>query len=144
MANVQHNTKLNELLILLSRSLLQYVGHCSTWSGQSDAALAEQFPSIVETQQDHVAQLSELLVERRWTIDFGGFPADYTDLHFLSLKYLVKNIVVNQRSIITELEDASHVCVDDPEAAALIGEILVSEREITDRLASLVKQPVAA
>ena len=143
MANVEHNTNLNKLLIRLSRSLLQYVGHCSTWAAHSDAALADEFPSIVDIQQDHVAELSELLAERRWTIDFGGFPAEYTDLHFLSLKYLVKNIIVNQQAIIAELEEASHVCVDDPEATELISEILKSEREITDRLASLLKQGAA-
>ncbi len=143
MVQVQHNAKLNQLLIDIGRSLLQYVGHCSSWSSRSDAALAAEFPSLVATQQEHVGQLSELLTERRWSIDFGGFPATYTDLHFLSLKYLVKIILTNQKAVLAELEEASHTCVDDPEAAALIAEILTSERQITDRLQSLAKPAVA-
>jgi hypothetical protein len=144
MANVQHNVKLNQLLVDLGRSLLQYVGHCSSWSSRADAAIAAEFPSLVATQQEHVAELSELLTSRRWTIDFGGFPARFTDLHFLSLKYLLKQIVINQRAVLAELEDASHTSVDDPEAATLIEEILSSERQITERLETLSKQGVAA
>ena len=104
--------------------------------------MAAEFPSLVATQQQHVAELTELLTARRWSIDFGGFPATFTDLHFLSLKYLVKLIVTNQKAVLAELEEASHCCVDDPEAAELIQSILASERQITDRLQSLAKPAV--
>jgi hypothetical protein len=137
MPHVQHNAKLNQLLIDIGRSLLQYVGHCSSWSSRSQAILEQEFPKLVAIQQEHVGQLSALLTERRWTIDFGGFPASFTDLHFLSLKYLSKLILKNQVAVIAELEEASHNCVHDPEAATLIGEILQSERQITDRLREL-------
>ena len=139
MAHVQHNAKLNELLIAVGRSLLQYVGQCSSWSSRSQAAMEEEFKRSVAVQQEHVAQLSALLTERRWTIDFGGFPATYTDLHFLSLKYLLKLIRVDQQTLVAELEEASHTCVHDPEAATLISEILKSEKEITERLTDLSK-----
>ncbi len=144
MPNVQHNAKVNQLLIDIGRSLLQYVGHCSSWSSRSDLALQAEFPTIVATQQQHVAELSELLMSRRWTIDFGGFPARFTDLHFLSLKYLLKQIVINQKAVLAELDEASHTCVDDPEAAMLIEEILASERQITDRLKTLSTTGAAA
>ena len=144
MAYVHHNATLNQLLIDIGRSLLQYVGHCSSWSSRSQAAVELEFPTIVATQQEHVAQLSELLKERRWTIDFGGFPATYTDLHFLSLKYLIKITLVNQKTLLAELEEASHTCVDDPEALVLIEEILASERRLTDRLQSLSTASAAA
>jgi hypothetical protein len=137
MANVEHNAKLNQLLIDIGRSLLQYVGHCSSWSGRSQAALEQEFPKLVAIQQQHVGQLSALLTERRWTIDFGGFPAAFTDLHFLSLNYLSKLILKNQEAVIGELDEASHTSVHDPEATALISEILKSERQITDRLKEL-------
>ena len=139
MAHVQHNAKLNELLIAAGRSLLQYVGQCSSWSSRKEADLEHEFERLVAVQQEHVAQLSALLSDRRWTIDFGGFPATYTDLHFLSLKYLLKLIRVNQQALLGELEEASHTCVHDPEAAALIAEILKSEQEITERLMDLSK-----
>lgn len=137
MAHVQHNAKLNQLLIDVGRSLLQYVGQISAWSSRSQVAMEQEFPKLVAVQQQHVEQLVELLKERRWTIDFGGFPATYTDLHFLSLKYLLKLILVNQRMVLAEMDEALHICVDDPEAAALIGEILASERQITEQLQSL-------
>ena len=144
MVNVEHNAKLNRLLIAIGRSLLQYVGHCSSWTSRSDQKIAEEFPSLVAAQQEHVAELAELLISRRWSVDYGGFPAQFTDLHFLSLKYLLKIIVTNQKSVLNELEDASHTCVDDPEAATLIEEILSSERQITERLELLGKPGVAA
>ena len=144
MATVQHNSKLNQLLIDLGRSLLQYVGQCSSWTSRSEAAMAEQFCKLVELQEEHEAELADLLTERRWTIDYGGFPAKFTDLHFLSLKYLLKLIVQDQKAILSELEDASHICVDDPEAAALIDSILRSERHITERIESLTKPAAVA
>ena len=138
MAHVQHNATLNQLLIDLGRSLLQYVGQCSSWSSHSQAAMEQALPKLVATQEQLVGQLAELLRERRWTIDFGGFPSTFTDLHFLSLSYLIKQIVINQKAIICELEEAAHTCIDDPEAAALIDEILESERLSLLELQSLV------
>lgn len=144
MAHVQHNAKLNQLLIDVGRSLLQYAGHCSSWASRKQAVIEQQFPKLVAEQQHHIAQLSDLLTERRWTIDFGGFPATYTDYHFLSLTYLLKLIVVNQRALLVELEEAAHTCVDDPEAASLIGEILTSERQITEQLQTMAAGPTGA
>ena len=143
MAHVQHNAKLNQLLVDVGRSLLQYVGECSSWSSRSQAAIEQEFPKIVAIQQQHVRQLVDLLMQRGWSIDFGGFPSTYTDLHFLSLKYLLKIILVNQNLVLAELDEALHTCVDDPEAAALIGEILASERQITEKLQSLRSRPRA-
>ena len=137
MVDVEHNAKLNQLLIDIGRSLLQYVGHCSSWSSRSQAGLEQEFAKLVEIQQQHVGQISALLTDRRWTIDFGGFPASFTDLHFLSLKYLLKLILKNQDAVISELEEASHTSVHDPEASALIGEILKSEQQITQQLKEL-------
>ena len=137
MAHVQHNGKLNQLLIDLGRSLLQYVGQCSSWSGQNHPEVEQEFGKLVAEQEQHVGRLAELLMQRHWTIDFGGFPATYTDLHFLSLKFLLKQIVRNQKAIVSELEEAVHTCVDDPEATNLINEILRSERKITEQLESL-------
>lgn len=139
MATVQHNLKLNQLLIALDRSLLQYAGHCSTWSSRKDAAIAEEFPTLVATQREHVSELTELLTERHWTIDFGGFPMRFTDLHFLSLQFLLKSIVINQHAILSELEEASHTSIDDPEAATLIEQLLSGERQLTERIEELAR-----
>ncbi len=144
MANVQHNGKLNQLLIDIGRSLLQYVGQCSSWSSPADAAAAREFDHLVTIQQEHVAELSELLMSRRWAIDFGGFPASYTDFHFLSLNYLLKQTLINQKALVAELDEAKHVCVDDPEAAVLIDKILAAERRIYDQLKSITVAPAAA
>ena len=139
MANVQHNAKLNQLFIELNRSLLQYVGQCSSWTNRNETELAIEFQSIVAAQQEHGAELAQLLTDRRWTVDFGGFPADYTDLHFLSLKYLLKLIVDDQRLTISEFDEASHTCIDDPEGLALIIKLLESEKLLTERLCSLLQ-----
>ena len=143
MAHVEHNAKLNQLLIAIGRSLLQYVGQCSSWTSREDAAMADKFPSLVAQQQEHIEELADLLLSRRWNVDYGGFPSQFTDLHFLSLKYLLKLISKNQAALLHELEEASHVCVDDPEAATLIGHILAGERQLTERAESLGKTGAA-
>jgi hypothetical protein len=137
MALVQHNPPLNQLLIDIGRSLMQYVGQCSSWSGRSQAASETAFAKLVARQKNDVEQLAKLLIDRRWPIDFGVFSSSFTDLHFLSLKYLAKHTLVNQTKIVAELEEAAHICVDDPEAANLIKEVLASERKITEELQSI-------
>lgn len=143
MAHVQHNGKLNQLLVDIGRSLLQYVGECSAWTSPSWAEKEHEFESLVALQKEHVRQLVDLLMERGWSIDFGGFPATYTDLHFLSLKYLLKLTIESQKAVVFELDEAVHTCIDDPEGAALIREILTSERQISERLQSLASPATA-
>lgn len=144
MAAIQHNAKLNDLVVDLGRSLLQYVWEGNAWT--TDPELAQKLQQWAEIQQRDVGRLVEFLWNRGWVVDLGTYPTDFTDLQFLSLKYLLPKLSVAQDRLVTELDEAVHTCVDDPEAVAVLREILESERRIATQMHSVasVTAPTAA
>lgn len=137
MARIQHNAKLNQLVVDLGRSLLQFVGEVSPWSPASAAAARDTVSRLVSRQQQDVNRLAERLVERGCPVDFGMYPADFTDLHFVSLKSLLPRVIASQNALVAELDEAVHTCADDPEAVAVLSEVLSTERAVTDELKTL-------
>lgn len=138
MACIQHNSQLNRLIVDLGCSLLQFVGEVSPWSPAGAGVARDTVARLVKQQQHHVEQLVELLTERRWPVEFGVYPAEFTDLHFLSLKALLPRVIENQNRIVAELDEAAHTCVDDVEAMSVLNAVLASERSLTDELKALL------
>ena len=94
MAESQNNSQLNFLLINLGRSLLQYVEECWPWSGNETHG--NPLDALVIAQKETIARLTDLLIQRRWNIDFGSYPTEYSDLHFVALDYLLLQLIENQ------------------------------------------------
>jgi hypothetical protein len=137
MAEIQHNTRLNGFVISIGRSLLQYADECWPWVGTSEGETQTAFHKLAVLQHQEVAALVELLNLREWTIDFGGYPTDYTDLHFVSLEYLLSRIIGGQQAIVADLDEAVHSCADDAEAVGVLREVLTTERKIVERLEAI-------
>ena len=138
MPSIQHNTQLNHLVVDLGCSLLQFVGEVSPWSPANAAAARDSVARLLKQQRRHVDQLVELLTERRYPVEFGVYPADFTDLHFLSLKSMLPRIIENQNALVAELDEAVHTCVDDAAAIEVLTTILAAERGITAELKNIV------
>ena len=138
MACIQHNTQLNHLVVDLGCSLLQFVGEVSPWSPTNAQPARDMLDRVLKQQKQHTEQLVQLLTDRRWPLEFGVYPADFTDLHFLSLKALLPRVIENQNAIVTELDEAVHTCIDDADALAILHTVLAGERSITAELKSLV------
>ena len=134
MARIEHNAQLNQIIVDLGQSLLQFVGEVSPWTPASATAARETLAQCVDQQKQHVDHMVQLLVNRGQTTDFGVYPADYTDLHFLALKALLPRIITNQDAMLVELDEAVHTCVDDPEALDVLNSVLAGERQITAAL----------
>ena len=133
---MQHNDVLNGVLVLLRRSLLQYAAEAWPWTGSHSAALRAEIDQLIAAQSERVRKLAELLDGRRWTIDFGAFP-DFTDLHFLSLTFVLPHVVENQQRIVREIELALPACAGDSAATALLAETLVGESQALSKLQQL-------
>lgn len=141
MAAITHNAKLNELLVDLARSLLQYAVESGLWS--ATGTQGSELVKLAHRQQASVRALAELLMVRGWTVDFGAYPTDYTDLHFLSTRYFLPHLLESQAALVAELDEAAHTCIDDPAAVELVGRLLIEERAITAALQELGR-PAAA
>jgi len=120
MSETQINARLNQVLRSILRGLLQYAGECWPWSANDEAGVQEAVRDMVADQQDEVHDLADLLQERSWLVDFGKYPTEYTDLHFISLDYLLKQMVSEQKSLVENLESAIKDCAGDAEAVELL------------------------
>lgn len=135
MADETTNARLNELLIRIYRSLLQYAGECWPWTAAH--VEEEAIRALVAEQQQFVAALVDLLSARYWPIQFGSFPTEYTDLHYVALDYLLDEIIRDQLTLIADLEQAHASVAGDTEAVDLINDILHSQRQIVAKLQTL-------
>jgi hypothetical protein len=147
MADQHINEQLNQLVINLGRSLLQYVGETWPWVPVGAEVERSIILQLVERQQRNVARLVDLLDERHWTIHMGVYPLKYGDLHYVALDYLLSELVAGQQSLISDVEHtlALSSAQGDSATTALLGEILAEEREILERLQELRDpQPTAA
>jgi hypothetical protein len=133
---MQHNDVLNGVLILLRRSLLQYAGEAWPWTGSGSAEPRAEVDALIASQAERVRKLADLLDDRRWTIDFGAFR-DFTDLHYLSLTFVLPHLVDNERTIVREIELALPACTGDSAATALVAETLVGESQALTELERL-------
>jgi hypothetical protein len=68
--------RLNDLLIDVGRSLLQYVGESWPWTSEDEADVGTSVQRIVAEQRDTVLQLAELLDSRGHRIAYGQYPSE--------------------------------------------------------------------
>ena len=133
---MQQNELLNQVLIVMGRSLLQYAPQAWPWVGNGSNGVRSAIDGLIADQTSRVQKLADLLDDRRWTIDFGTFP-DYTNLHFLALDYVLPHLVDNEKTVVREIELALPRCIGDAEGAALLTEILNGERATLSKLESI-------
>lgn len=139
MAEPQHNAELNQLLIELNRSLLQYMADAWPWTGESEKTERDKIDVLVKRQREQISRLTELLAYRGWSIEFGSYPTEYTDLHYVALDYLLSQLIENEQGLISEIEQTRTACAVDLKAASLIDEILAEQRDIVTQLEEIAK-----
>jgi hypothetical protein len=129
MSETQNNAELNQVLRTILRGLLQYAGECWPWSADDETGVQAVIRDMVADQQDGIHDLADLLHQRSWQVDFGTYPTEYTDLHFIDLDYLLIQMVVEQKSLVGGLESATKGCAGDAEAVELL-EIIQSRATV--------------
>lgn len=135
--------QLNSLFVRLHRSLLQYVGECWPWSDEisdEDRHAREVLTQALASQRQNADKLAKALEDIDWVISFGGYPTAFTDLQYLSLKYLLKQVVLSQIEIVKLFEKAASVYPDSP----LLKHIADSERATLQSIQSLSGPKLAA
>jgi hypothetical protein len=133
---MQQNEVLNQVLVVMGRSLLQFSADAWPWTGSHSSSSRAVVEALFAEQKTRVGQLADLLDSRGWTIDFGVYP-DFTDLYYLSLEFVLPHLAENERSVVGEIETALPKCVSDPEGAALLTAILPAEGAVLSRLEEL-------
>ena len=136
MAETEKNQELQDLLVYLTRSMLQYVGECWPWTGNHPEE-RQVIDELVARQRSEIAKLVDLLDARRQPIDFGSYPTEFTDLHYLALDHLLGELIEAEQALVETIEQISRDCAGDAEAETVVKEILAAERENLERLREL-------
>lgn len=137
MSEVNH--RLNDLVVEIGRSFLQYVGETWPWTLTQDDDRREILSGLVKQQSESVARLVALLDHFGHSIEFGSFPTEYTDKQFLSLGYLQKLMDENQKSILKLIRETRD-SIECEDLIAHLDKILDSEVQVLGSLEGLAEK----
>ena len=144
MSQQHQNARLNDVLIRIHRNLLQYAGECWPWSAVDHAEEQAVIFEMVAEQRDETHDLVWILQQRGWNVEFGTYPTDYTDLHYISLEYLLDRLVAEQKQLIQDVESAIVDCAEDPRGRTLLETLRPRLRNRLDKLHALASARTAA
>ena len=118
---------LNRVLRDLSGCFLQYVGECWPWTafGSDGNKQRNAVMQCVERQRQSIGLIASFLNPKQDRVEFGDFSTDYTDLHYVSLQFLVKRLVESQQKLV-ESADRSLAQLSGAEAARIVMSTVVS------------------
>ena len=128
---------LHRLLITLYRSLPMFLTQAPPWTKPGDEQALATLANIVADQQRDCARLSEHIQALYGRVELGEFPMEFTNLHFLSLDYLLGELVRHQRRDVALIEQLAGQLQGDVVARTLAEEILGSERAHLEQLEQL-------
>lgn len=139
------NERLNDLLVGMFRSLLQYANECWPWSGVADDTEEQQLiRRLADRQQQGAGRLVEILQARGWMIDFSIYPAEFGDLHYVALEHLMKALLRSEQSLIAAIQRELTLSAGDPDVAPALEELLAAERETERQLQDLATRTPAS
>jgi hypothetical protein len=127
---------LNNILAAVYRSLLQYTIESWPWTDPEDLVEQTAIREMASRQQTLVKRLAELIDARGQVVDFGSYP-DWSELHYVSLDYLLGKIIADKQRAIATIVSALERLRVDPEAASLAEETLRVEREQLARIEAM-------
>lgn len=138
----QSESALNNVLIDMACSFLQYVAESSPWISVQEQSVGKQFLIIAARQRQDVSEMVSLLTEREHFVDFGSFPTEYTDQQFLALDTLIEKIRASQTLVLASISNglASSNAEGDDEISELLKVIEVRQKDIATALEALQRE----
>jgi hypothetical protein len=144
-ANVIDKTRkfdlLNRLLAIEYRSFPMYLTDAAPWTREGDEKATLALDNIVGDQKGMAQRIGEFILDSGWRVETGEYPMEFTDTHFLSLDFLLKELVRYQRGDVAAIERIVLQLGDDRLARELAEETLGMERAHLESLEALVSQP---
>ncbi|MGE0607580.1 MAG: hypothetical protein AB7O62_10845 [Pirellulales bacterium] len=132
---------LNRLLARLCRSLPQYLADGFPWHRPGDQRGPEVLQQIIADQQAMAGRVAEAVLDRRGAPDSGEFPMDFTDTQFLSLDFLVRELIHYQQQDVAAIARCASELIRDRAARELAEEALGQARAHLEALEELARQP---
>ena len=128
---------LNRLLTTLYRSLPMYLTDATPWTHTGDERIVETLGHIVADQKAACARIAKYLQDEQVPVELGDYPMSFTDLHDLSLDYLVSRLIRACQQDIAIIEDCACQVSGSPAAQRLVEEALGAARAHLESLGEL-------
>ena len=141
MLHAQTIAALYRLLTTVYRSLPMYLADAAPWAARNDQRMVEALRFIVDDQKATSVRIAELLQQNQVPVETGDYPMGFTDLHDLSIEYLVKRLIACGRLDIVTIERLLPQMAADPAALALGEEALGAAKAHFDTLQGLAVEP---
>ncbi|MFV2066330.1 MAG: hypothetical protein ACC645_05070 [Pirellulales bacterium] len=95
---------LNRLLAIHRGSFAMYLAQAAPWTRASDAPAAEAVQHLVADQKALIERIGKAILQQGGCPADGEFPMDFTDMHDLSLSYLIGVAIDYQKADIRAIE----------------------------------------
>jgi hypothetical protein len=127
---------LNDVLIALHRSLLQYLDCAWPWSDEHSEVLKNEVTKLAADQEAIAEELTVYLRDREFPVDFGQFP-DFSNLNYVSIDFLLKRLSGDQRQVVAICDAAARDLASDPETGSIARKVAAAELERLQRIEQL-------
>ncbi|HVX13951.1 MAG TPA: hypothetical protein VHC22_22395 [Pirellulales bacterium] len=132
---------LNEVFQVEYRSFPSYLTDACPWTHEGDERAAQTLGNIAADQKGMAQRVVEFILDVGGRVEPGEFPMEFTDTHFLSLDFLLKELLRYQRQDVATLERIVMQLGDARAARELAEETLGMERAHLEAIEALVGQP---
>lgn len=133
-------TDISPLIVDIGRSFLQYCAECWPWTSVTTEGARDRILQLASRQRDHVAAMIDISRERGKEIRQGTFPTEYTDLHYVSLEYLLEQLKENQAGITKMVMELGAGISGDNELSDLLYRVGKGEEKILNGLIEVQKK----
>ncbi|HLQ45180.1 MAG TPA: hypothetical protein VK137_10655 [Planctomycetaceae bacterium] len=122
---------LNRVLRDLSSCFVQYVGDCWPWTsiGSDGDKLQAVVRQCVARQRQSIERIAEHLASRQSRVEYGRFSTDFTNMHYVSLQFLVKQLVAAQTRLAESLDRTITLLPNGDEAREILEDVRHNEHE---------------
>jgi len=119
---------LQNILRREGRSLLQYAAEAFPWTRFDDRATLEKIHQLIDEERRAATTLSAHMREQRIELPYlGAYPANFTNINYVSLAHLLPMLVEHETRNIGGLE-RDLADVTDPETRELVRQMLDIKR----------------
>jgi hypothetical protein len=119
---------LQEILGREGSSLLQYARDSYPWASRDKRIVLERLNELIEDEQKSAAAIANLLTRSHYALPaMGAYPSDFTTINFISLDYLLPELVQAQQRALASIE-AAVIQISHERARATVEGLLDTKR----------------
>ena len=130
---------LNALVQMHCRSLPMYLASAAPWTTSEQTVGRALLQSIIADQGEIVDKFADVILQRDGIVERGAFPTEFTDLHDLSLDYLMHEMAEKQATNVKAIERATELLAGDDDALELCQRTLGVAKAHLDSLNEYVR-----